>query len=75
MVEVLWKAVTSLLNRNLTAAITFHNILYGFWEGRGEGTAAIEAKLLQYIMDIREAVLFKIFFDLHKAYDALDQDR
>ena len=30
LVEVLWKAVASLLNQHLTASITFHDALHGF---------------------------------------------
>ena len=47
LVEVLWKAVTNLLEKRLTADITLHDILHGFWAVRGMGTDAIEAKLLQ----------------------------
>ena len=47
IVDVLWKTVVNLLNRRLTAAISFHDTLHGFWAGRGTGTAALEAKLLQ----------------------------
>ena len=64
LVEVLWKAVESLLNRRLTSTIMFHDVLHGFWTGRGMGTAALKAKLLQHITDMREAVLFKVFVDL-----------
>ena len=39
------------------------------------GNAALEAKLFQQLTAMREAVLFKIFLDLQKAYDALDQER
>ena len=39
------------------------------------GTAALEAKLLQQLMAMREAVLFEVFLDLRKAYDALDWER
>ena len=35
LVEVLWKAITSLLNHQLTAVISFHDTLHGFWAGRG----------------------------------------
>ena len=37
-------------------------------------TVALEAKLLQQLTDMREAVLFKVFLDLHKSYDTLDWD-
>ena len=59
LVEVIWKTVTSLMNRRLMEAITFHDVLHGFWVGRGMGTAASEAKLLQQLTSMREAVLFK----------------
>ena len=55
--------------------ITFHNFLHGFWAGHGTGTATLEAKLLQYLVALREEVLYVIFLDLHKAYDALDRSR
>ena len=49
LVKVLWKAVVSLLNHRLTAAITFQNVPHMFREGRGKGNAALEAKLFQKI--------------------------
>ena len=47
-------------------------MLHGFREGHGTGTADLEAKLLQQLTSMREAVLFEVFLDLQKAYDALD---
>ena len=44
-------------------------------EGRGTGTATLEAKLLQQLAAMREEVLYVIFLDLTKAYDALDRSR
>ena len=46
LVEVMWKVVAAILNRRLTASITYHNFQHGFWAGRGTGTANLEAKLL-----------------------------
>ena len=37
LVEVLWKAVAIIFNRRLTAAISFHHTLHGFWARRGDG--------------------------------------
>ena len=75
LVEVLWKTITSLLNLPIAAAISFHDTLHGFWAGRGMGTANFEAKLLQQLTAMREAVLFNLFLDIRKAYDALDRER
>ena len=47
--------------------------LHGFWAGRGTGTATLEAKLIQQLASMREEVLYVIFLDLQKAYDALER--
>ena len=75
LVEVMWKVVAAILNCRLAASITYHDFLHGFWAGRRTGTATLEAKLLQHIAALREEVLYMIFLDLHKAYDALDRSR
>ena len=75
LIEVLWKAIASLNNRRITAAIFFHDTLHGFRVGRGMVTATLEANLLQKLTAMREAVLFKVFLDLWKSYYALDRER
>ena len=50
-------------------------MLHRFRAGRGTGTAALEASLLQQLTAMREAVLFEVFLDLQKAYDTMDWDR
>ena len=72
---MLWKVVTVILNCRFTASITFHNILHGFQAGRGMGTASLEAKMLQQLVAMSQEVLYAIFLDLHKVYDALDRYR
>ena len=62
--DVLWKTVTVLLNHHFTSAIRFHDVLHGFWAGRWTETAALEAKLIQPIMAMREAFLYNIFLGL-----------
>ena len=75
LMEVMWKVVVMILNRRLTSSITFHDVLHGFRAGRGTGTATLEAKLLQQLAAMREEVLYTIFLDRTKAYDALDRSR
>ena len=75
LMEVVWKVVVAILNLRLTASITYHDFLHEFQAGRGTGTATLEAKLLQQLAALREEVLYVIFLDLHKAYDALDRSR
>ena len=73
--EVMWKVVVAILNLRLAGSIAFHDFLHGFWEGRGTGTATLEAKLLQQLAALSEDFLYVIFLDMHKAYDALDRFR
>ena len=73
--EVMWKVLAAILNRRFTASITYHNFLHGFRAGRGTGTTTLEAKLLQQLAALREEVMYVIFLDLRKAYDALDRSR
>ena len=74
LVVVVCKVVMVIFNLRFTASITFHDVLRGFQAGRSTGTASLEAKLLQQLASMREEVLYKIFLDLHKAYDALDSE-
>ena len=64
-----------ILNCRFTSSIAFHDVIHGFRSGRGMGTAYLEVKLLQQLAAMMEEVLYMIFLDLHKAYDALDRDR
>ena len=64
--------MAEILNFLITASITYHNFLHGFRSGHGTDTSTLKAKLLQKLAALREEVLYVIFLDLHKAYDALD---
>ena len=75
LVEVMWKVVADILNLRLTAFITFHNFLHCFRAGCRTGTSTLKAKLLHQLAALRGEVLYVIFLDLHKAYDALDRSR
>ena len=75
LVELMWKIVAEILNFRITASINFHDFLHGFRAGCGTGTATLEDKLLQQLASLREEVLYVIFMDLHKVYEALDRSR
>ena len=75
LVEVIWKAVAMILNLCFINAITYHNLLHGFWAGRGMGTATLDIKLLHQVAALREEVLHTIFLGLNKDYDALERSR
>ena len=75
LVEVMWKVVEAILNIRITASITFHDFLRGFWSGRGTGTATLEAKLIQQLAAMKEEVLYVIFLYLKKAHVTLDRER
>ena len=75
LVEVVWKVVMVILNLRFTTYISFHDIIHGFRECQGTGTASLKAKLIHQLTATREEVLYGIFLDLHKAYGTLDRDR
>ena len=72
LAKFLWKVVAILLKRRLMSDIMFHDVLHGFRAGRGTGTATLEAKLLQQLTYMKEAVLFNVLLGLQKEHDALD---
>ena len=75
LVEVTWKLMVVILHRLLTMGLQLHDVLHEFREGRGTGTATLEAKLLQQLAAMREEVLYVIFLGLTKAYYSLDRSQ
>ena len=45
LVETIWKVCTSIVNSRLRSSIVLHDVLKGFQQGRGTGTAIMEEKL------------------------------
>ena len=54
LVEVTWKLMAVILHRRLTTGLLLHDVLHGFREGRGTGTATLKAKLIQQLAAMRE---------------------
>ena len=57
LVEVLWKAIYSIINRQILSSIQFHDALHGFRTGRVRGTTTVKAKLPHLLISMRETVL------------------
>ena len=53
ILEVLWKTLSGVNNWWIGPAVQFQNDLHGLWEGRGTGTASLEAKFLQHPIAMR----------------------
>ena len=50
-----------------------HNSLHGCLKHRGMGTAVIEAKLAQQLAHLEQVPFYRVFIDLRKAFNAMDQ--
>ena len=74
LVKVVLKVVLVIISLWLTSSIIFNNVLHGFQAGCGTVTASLKAKLRQQLASMREEVLYAVFMDLHKVYEALDRD-
>jgi Reverse transcriptase (RNA-dependent DNA polymerase) len=75
LLEIIYKLVSSIIAQRLTKGIDFHDSLHGFRQGRGTGTATIEAKLQMQLARTKGTPFYQIFLDLKKAYDTLDRGR
>jgi hypothetical protein len=75
LLEIIYKLVSSIIAQRLTKGIDFHDSLHGFRQGRGTGTATIEAKLQMELARSKGTPFYQIFLDLKKAYDTLDRGR
>ena len=73
LVEVLWKVCSLVVNCLLKQSIMLHDALYGFREGRGEGTATLEANLKQQLTRLSHDPLFQVFLDVRKVYESPDR--
>ena len=75
LVEVIWKVFTSIVNSRLRSTIILQDALHGFRQGRGTGTAIMEAKIEHKLAGISHEPLFQVFIDVRKAYGSLCKGR
>ena len=75
LVEVICKIITTIINTRLGTAISLHDALHGFRQGRVSVTTTLEANLAQQMALICHEPLFQVFPDVNKAYDSLYQTR
>ena len=71
--KLIWKTVVVILDCCPRMSITLHDVLHGLWEGCRKGTSPLYEKTTQQLTSMREEVLYAIFMELHKAYDASDR--
>jgi hypothetical protein len=57
------------------SALQLHDCLHSGFPQRGTGTAIMEAKTQQQLAWAEQELLYQIYLDLRKAYDALDRGR
>ena len=75
LLEMIWKAMESIINTHLWSSIQFHNVLQELHTGRGTGTETTELKLSQELAIINQDPLFLAFLKLNKAYGTVDRVR
>jgi len=73
LLEILYKLVSSIINRRIASKVKFDDAIHGFRAERGTDTAIMEAKLLTQLCCRTDEPLFMVFLDLKKAYDTLDR--
>ena len=72
---MLHKVLSVVVNCRLKRSAVIHDALHGFKEGRGVGTAALEANLAQQMVGITHKPLFQVLLDVQKSYESLDRER
>ena len=52
LMEVMWKVLAAILNRRITASITFNEFLHGFRAGCGMGTAIHQGQTASAVISL-----------------------
>ena len=74
LLEVVWKLIERVVDERLSK-IELHDALRGFRAKHGCGTGIMKAKLVQQLAYREQCLLFGIFLNLRKTYDAMDRGR
>ena len=64
LVEMLWKVFSVVVDFRLKRSVVLHNTLHGFREGRGTGTAMLEANLVQQLVGLAHEPFFQVLLDV-----------
>jgi hypothetical protein len=76
LLEPIWKCIERVIDHRLNAIeLHKHDCLHGCRDGRGTGTAIIEAKLAQQLSYLELKPFYGVFLDLRKAFNAMDWER
>ena len=60
-----------MVNCRLKSNVVLYDALCGFREGRGVGTATLEANLVQQLAGLTHKPLFRVLLNVRRAYDSL----
>jgi hypothetical protein len=71
LLEPMWKVCEQVIDTRLNR-IPLHESLHGCRDGRGTGTAVMEAKLAQQLAHLEQVPFYRVFLDLKKAFDLMD---
>ena len=64
--------ITVITSKGIRMAISLHDVLHGFRQGREMGIATLEDKMMQHMKEICHEPLFQVLLDVKKAYYSLD---
>jgi hypothetical protein len=73
LLEPIWKIIEQVMDKGLNV-VELHESLHGCQNGRGTGTAIIEAKLAQQLAHLEQRPFFGVFLDLKKAFGSMDRE-
>ena len=61
-----------MIDTRIKSVFKLHNVLHGFFAGRGMGTASMELKLAQELENVDQFTIFLVLIYLREYYNNLD---